>query len=317
VALPLPLPPLLLLLPPLLWPLPLMLLLVELPLTLLTAVPGPLPLPIPLPLSPPLPLPFPLPLPLPLRLFCICVPCAPWPTPAIPGIPGVGRLSAINSLPSLMTATVSPVLLAAVPGDLALARPGEIQPDPAPSGRPADQIDAGPGIPNVECLAPLARAGAMLRPLAAAVEANRDVDERAEDGVGNAAWAERIPAGTRAPEAPESLSGTGGERDLSRTKSTSFSSSFSFSSLSCWGYSRCSLWLWFWFWFALLGLMSPSRGLSSADPSTSTGRCCGIRYIIPLVSPLWMCVSTKLTDLPVLCSAGSSSGLGGDGGEIE
>jgi hypothetical protein len=163
----------------------------------------------------------------------------------MPGIPGVGRLSAINSLPSLMTATVIPLLLAAVPGDLALARPGEIHPDPAPAGRPADQMDAAPGMPNVECLAPLARAGAMLRPLAAAVEANRgvdaDVDVREEDGAGKAAWAERIPTGTRAPEGPESLSGTGGERDLSRTKAPSSSSSSSSSSLSLSGQSR--------FWF--------------------------------------------------------------------
>lgn len=204
MALPLPLP---VPLPPLLLPLPLLLLLLELPLTLLTAVPGPLALPLPLP---------PLPLPVPLPVFCICVP---WTTPAIPGIPGVGRLSAINSLPSLMTATVSPLRLAAVPGDLVLARPGEIQPDPAPAGRPADQIDAAPGIPNVECLAPLARAGAMLRPLAAAVEAKRDVREEEEEGVGKAAWAERIPAGTRAPEVPESesRSGIGGERGLSCT----------------------------------------------------------------------------------------------------
>jgi hypothetical protein len=89
----------------------------------------------------------------------------------------MGPLSTIISLPSFMTATLSPRALAKLVVEvelLALLRPGVIQPPEAV--KPADQILFIPVMPWVECRLSfsLAKAGSILIPLAAAVEANRD-----------------------------------------------------------------------------------------------------------------------------------------------
>ena len=58
------------------------------------------------------------------------------------GNPGVGSVSIMTSLPSLITATVRPLVHAAVPVDRAEASAGDIQPEAAPrEARLADQID--------------------------------------------------------------------------------------------------------------------------------------------------------------------------------
>jgi hypothetical protein len=99
----------------------------------------------------------------------------------------IGPLSTSISFPSLITATLNPLCLAAVAAaevvPLALPSPGVIQPPEAVN--PADQILFIPGNPAVA--APesfvlvfslvsfnLARVGAIEIPLAAAVEENRE-----------------------------------------------------------------------------------------------------------------------------------------------